>query len=888
MPELSIGYDDEFPKFSSARRRRDSGGFDDEDLPFDYEKFVATDFGDEDDDEIPRHLTGLPVLNRAASGDLDDDVGTPARPAGRGSVDLSEDDSDPGEFRYTGPDFDEVPEDDEDLAAYNASRRGQNGGWGGQRNRMNDPDFVEEHRDAFIAMGGGGGSSMERPKPEAKPGFLEQLKGAGGSAGNVLGRAGRALAQDSRKGDGAGYKALSALASVNKLGGIGGNTVNSVGMMAQAAGNMLGSTRSSSTDEASRTANAAFDKAQEESLRAFDVAEAKSASKAPLMERFKARTNFLTKSLKTQKAAQDVGVEPVLQSTMKQTAGAMNTKVTREAGAEASYRAGREKFEGKTKERLVPFARPEVGTADRILGGIQQGLTTAAKVGAGALGGSVAQEDVRLGNNKTVLAQGAAGMMTGATFARDLVEDTLTQIHPELGNAAGALASVPSLAVGVLPTATGSIPTTGGKNLADRLDQVQMQEDYDRQWGTEKSSPLAKQIAERGFLPRPQATSPDAKLAPDMRFDRDSANVVAGGVAAGLPALGLSSGKPYVAEKAMDYVQGKAKSAGNLAKLATGQSADTLYTDQLLGRGTSTKSLLGKVGALVPQAVEAVNTQVSKSFAGNLQSDARLKDFEELPGSDGETSPDESAAAKAERRKASQDGYFPKLPGVGSAMSADEFAAAKAERRQASQDGYFSRVPVRDASSLFDDDEEPARDASFLYDDEVPTESQTQGSDSEFLEFPSPELSADEVAADQAERRAASQAGYTPAMPGGGMSPQELAEWKGERAARSAAGYTPAPRARGARMGTELTQVPDFQDEPSQMEEAITASEAGQQLPAVSPARMAVEPGRGLLPFASSPFIPRASLPSAAPKRRRGFLGRLSSFFGGLFGRSRR
>jgi hypothetical protein len=89
-------------------------------------------------------------------------------------------------------------------------------------------------------------------------------------------------------------------------------------------------------------------------------------------------------------------------------------------------------------------------------------------------------------------------------------------------------------------------------------------------------------------------------------------------------------------------------------------------------------------------------------------------------------------------------------------------------------------------------------------------------------------------------------------------------------------------------MGTELTQVPDFQDEPSQMEEAITASEAGQQLPAVSPARMAVEPGRGLLPFASSPFIPRASLPSAAPKRRRGFLGRLSSFFGGLFGRSRR
>jgi hypothetical protein len=868
---LSIGYDDEFPKFSSDRRRRESGGFDDEDLPYDYEKFVATDFGDEDDDEIPRNLTGLPVLNRAASGDLDDDVGTPARPAGRGSMDLSEDDSDLGEFRYAGADFDEDYEDDdvvrrvdefddEDLAAYNASRRRQSGGWGGQRNRMNDPDFVEEHRDAFIAMGGGGGSSMGRPKPEAEPGYLEQTKRVGGLLRNGVGRFGRALAQDSREGDGAGYKALSALASVNELGGIGNNTVNRVGIMAQAAGNMLGSTRTTSTDEASRTANAAFDKAQEESLKAFDVAEAKSASKAPLMERFRARTNFLTKSLKTQRAAQDVYVEPVLQSTMKQTAGAMNTKVTREAGAEASYRAGREKFEGKTKERLVPFARPEVGTADRILGGIQQGLTTAAKIGAGALGGSVAEEDVRLGNNKTVLAQGAAGMMTGATFARDLVEDTLTPINPELGKAAGALASVPSAIVGASPTISGFMPTGGGKNLADRLDQVQMQEDYDRQWGTEKSAPLAKQIAERGFLPRPQATSPDAKLAPNMRFDLDSANVVAGGVAAGLPALGLSSGKPYFAEKTMDFVQDKAKSAGNLTKLATGQSADTLYTDQLLGRGTSTRSLLAKAGALVPQGVEAVNTQVSKFFAGNLQSDARLKDFEELPGSDIETSPDESAAAKAERRKASQDGYFPKLPGVGSAMSADEFDAAKAERRQASQDGYVPMSPVRDVSWLFDDDEGP---------------NTSDATDSESFEFPDAGLNEEEAAA-------------APAMPGGGMSSQEMAEWQGERAARSAAGYTPAPRARGARMGTELTQVPDFQDEPSQMEEAIAASEADQQLPAVSPARMAVEPGRGLLPFTSSPFIPRASLPSAAPKRRRGFLGRLLSSFGGLFGRSRR
>ncbi len=190
---------------------------------------------------------------------------------------------------------------------------------------------------------------------------------------------------------------------------------------------------------------------------------------------------------------------------------------------------------------------------------------------------------------------------------------------------------------------------------------------------------------------------------------------------------------------------------------------------------------------------------------------------------------------------------FKDLPGSDAGLDAAELAAQKDERRTASQAGYLPQLPGVGSA-----------------------------------------LSADEFAAAKEERRAASQAGYTPAMPGGGMSSQELAEWQGERAARSAEGYTPAPRATSNRTGIELTEVPDFQDEPNQMEEAIAASEADQQLPAVSPARMAVEPGRGLLPFTSSPFIPRASLPSAAPKRRRGFLGRLSSFFGGLFGRSRR
>jgi hypothetical protein len=187
---------------------------------------------------------------------------------------------------------------------------------------------------------------------------------------------------------------------------------------------------------------------------------------------------------------------------------------------------------------------------------------------------------------------------------------------------------------------------------------------------------------------------------------------------------------------------------------------------------------------------------------------------------------------------------FTNLPGSDAGLDAGELAALKDERRTASQAGYIPRSPVRDANSLFDDDEAP---------------NTSNAPDSESFEFPDAGLNEDEAAAAKAERRAESEAGYTPAS-----------------------------RATSNRTGTEITELPDFQDEPNELEGAIAATKSGAQSFEGPSARMAVEPGRGLSPFTSSPFIPRANPTPAAPKRRGGFLGRIASAFGRLFGRKSR
>lgn len=176
---MSVNYfDDDYPQFVSGRKRRDSGGFDDDDSSFDFETYRAPEFddNDDDDDESFSRSRGMPIRHRLSVDDFDDDaeMEPPTRAPARESVDFddkdSEESADPNEFHYAGSDFDDgLPDNDEDLAAYNASK------WtGAHRNRMNDPDYVEQHRDAFLAMESGGTRLDRQAHPRQSQGCLQK------------------------------------------------------------------------------------------------------------------------------------------------------------------------------------------------------------------------------------------------------------------------------------------------------------------------------------------------------------------------------------------------------------------------------------------------------------------------------------------------------------------------------------------------------------------------------------------------------------------------------------------------------------------------------------------------------------------------------------------
>ena len=819
---MSVGYDEDMPLMRAGRESGRDSFFGDDDVR------GLDDFDGEGDSgsvgafpSFANRLRGRGGRRESGGWDDEDDFETYHRP------DLFDDDEEGESNRlsvYRAPDMgnDEADMDEEERAALKPTF--------GHRNRMNDPDFVEANRDYFMEMGhsSGGRAPAAKAEPEG-PGVFAK---AAGAVGNVAAQLGRALGGQSRDGDGTGYRAVGYASTAAKLGGgyVTGvprlaTTIGNTGQGLQALANLTGRNRLASSDAASTKLNADFDAASKASQESLDRANALTAAKAPVGDRFRARVNFLLDAQRQGKLADKVNVEPVLQSTMKQTAGAMNAKIKRATGYEASHDQGARDWDKKnTGVKLTPYARPEVTFGDRVLGETQLAVEAASAVGSAAVGGKVNPELARTGQNKTAILSSAAGLATGGSLAADVLGAI-----PLVGK---PLASVAPTIVGSVGTATGFIPTLGGKSMQDRADQVRMQEDYDNQWGADGKAPLAEQIATRGFLARKQAFNPTTTVDPSARFDPLSSNLVGGAAEAGLPALEFGGGvKEYATEVALTK-----------ARAAALPGFEREYKNRLLRRDPDA----------APTTLADVALQAKKGLFSKVKEGAEDKALSTVRNLAGQILPDSVAKPGPAPANLSAEDLDRELPGSDAGMSSAEAQELTAQRRAQSQAGYVPMSPVRDASSLFDDEEDAASGVS----EEPPmlTAADLDG------ELPGSDAGVSSAEADalSAQRRAESQAGYAPS------------------------------RGVGPRMAGEVSALPDFQDEPNEMERAIAAMDAGGSSAAVPQSRMAVERGQGLMPFTSSPFIPRASMPAEAPRRRGGFLGRVSNFFGGMFGRRAR